>query len=250
MGLPGPHARSRVHPPHRRRPLLRRLHGELGVQCFSRHSGPHLRPPLRARLPPRPRRRRKPAQTGTGRHLPPEAGSGRLQGPGHQAGDAAPCQEKERQENRLRRRRPGLAHRRSRFGPLGLRRHGVRPGPARGRHDLVADPALPLAAGSDRRGGRLHPRPRRALQAAQDRQHESAAHRGLGRDLRRLRRPARPRPRHPRPQGSRGEHPHRHRLAVVGVLRAHDQDRQARHRPRRRQHCHGLLPHLAAPGRR
>ncbi len=44
---------------------------------------------------------------------------------------------------------------------------------------------------------------------------------GLRRDLRRLRRAARPRPRHSRPQGSRREDPHRHRLAVVGVVRSH-----------------------------
>ena len=46
------------------------------------------------------------------------------------------------------------------------------------------------------------------------------------------------------------EHPHRHRLAVVGLVRPRDEDRQARHRAGRRQHGDGLLPLVAAPGRR
>ncbi len=53
------------------------------------------------------------------------------------------------------------------------------------------------------------------------RQHEGAARRGLRRDLRRLRRAARPRPRHPRPRGSRRQHPYRHRLAVERLVRPH-----------------------------
>ena len=71
----------------------------------------------------------------------------------------------------------------------------------------------------------------------------------LRRDLRRLRRAARPRSRDSRPQGSGEEHPHRHRLAVVGVVRPYRQDRQTRHRAGRRQHRDGLLP-LLAPARR
>ena len=82
------------------------------------------------------------------------------------------------------------------------------------------------------------------------RQPEGAAGRGLRRDLRRLRRAARPRPRHPGPQGSRRQHPHRHRLALQRLVRPHRQDRQARHRARRRQHRDGLLPHLAPARRR
>ena len=45
------------------------------------------------------------------------------------------------------------------------------------------------------------------------------------------------------------EHPYRHRLAVLGLVRPYRQDRQARHRPRRRQYRDGLLP-LVAPARR
>jgi hypothetical protein len=51
-------------------------------------------------------------------------------------------------------------------------------------------------------------------------------------------------------EGSEEEHPHRHRLALVGLVRPHQQDRQARHRARRRQHRDGLLPLLAPPRRR
>ncbi len=77
-----------------------------------------------------------------------------------------------------------------------------------------------------------------------------AAGRGLGRGVRRLRRAARPRTRHPRPPGSRRQHPYRHRLAVIGVVRPYRPDRPARHRARRRQHGDGLLPLVAPPRRR
>jgi hypothetical protein len=65
--------------------------------------------------------------------------------------------------------------------------------------------------------------------------------------------PARPRGRDldlpGREEGPR-QHPHRNRLAVVGLVRAHRQDRQAGDRAGRRQHRHGLLPHLAPAWRR
>jgi NADPH-dependent glutamate synthase beta subunit-like oxidoreductase len=51
----------------------------------------------------------------------------------------------------------------------------------------------------------------------------------------------------PGPRGVRPD-PHRHRLARVGRLRAHRLDRRARADHRRRQHGHGLLPHLARLG--
>ena len=60
-------------------------------------------------------------------------------------------------QDRLRRRRPRLAHRGARPRAARLRGHRVRPGPEARRHDLDADPALPPARGSDRRGSRLHP---------------------------------------------------------------------------------------------
>ena len=51
-------------------------------------------------------------------------------------------------------------------------------------------------------------------------------------------------------QGSRREHPYRHRLAVVGFVRPHQQDRPAGHRAGGRQHGDGLLPLVAPAGRR
>src|SRR6516225_5893045 len=53
MGVSGAHPRSGIHPIDRSRPLQRRLHDQLEVQRFSRRSRPHLRPAMRARLPPR-----------------------------------------------------------------------------------------------------------------------------------------------------------------------------------------------------
>ncbi len=95
-----------------------------------------------------------------------------------------------------------------------------------------------LDLGIEFRGGTAH------------RQPEEAAVRKLRRDLRRLRRAARPRARHPRPQGSGKPYPHRHRLALQRLVRPHRQDRQARDRARRRQYRDGLLPHRAPSRRR
>ena len=168
----------------------------------------------------------------------------------HQGAAAQARAEEERQAHRAGRRRAGLAHRRPRPGAARLSLRGVRRRSESGRHDPHADPEIPSAGFGHRRGDRLHPRPRRRIPRRQThRQLEGAHRRRLGRDLRRLRRAARPRPRHPRPQGGRQEHPYRHRLAVVGVVRPRHQDRPARHRARRRQHRDGLLP-LGPPPRR
>ena len=47
----------------------------------------------------------------------------------------------------------------------------------------------------------------------------------------------------------RREDPHRHRVARERALRPHREDRQARAHHRRRQHGHGLLPHVEAARR-
>ncbi len=57
-------------------------------------------------------------------------------------------------------------------------------------------------------------------------------------------------PENPRPQGSKREHPYRHRLAGERFVRPHNRHRQARNRAGRRQHRDGLLPDVAPPGRR
>jgi formate dehydrogenase (NADP+) beta subunit len=122
---------------------------------------------------------------------------------------------KERQAHRAGRRRPGLADRgaRPRAARLSLRR--LRRRPQGRRHDPQPDPALPPARGViDEEVGYILDLGVEFGRAAH-RQPEGAAGRGLRRDLRRLRRAARPRPRHSRPQGSRRQHPYRHRLAVL-----------------------------------
>ena len=68
----------------------------------------------------------------------------------------------------------------------------------------------------------LHHRPRHGDAARPaHRQPEGAAGRRLRRDLRRLRRAARARPADPRPPRGRRQHPYRHRLAVLGLVRPH-----------------------------
>ena len=248
MGLPGPHPRPRIHPPDRPGSLQRRLHGQLGQQRLSRHPRPHLRPALRAGLPPRAGRGREPGQARAGGHLPAQARGRRPQGRHPLApADRGAAQ---RQARGLRRRRAGIADGGARPGAAGLPRHRVRRRGQGRRLHVDADPALPPARKRDRRRDRLHHR--HAACAVRvgpaHRVDEGAAGRGLRRGLRRLRRAARPRPGHPRAQGSGRQHPHRHRLAGLGVLRPRDGRQAACHRARRRQHRDGLLPLGAAPG--
>ena len=137
------------------------------------------------------------------------------------------------------------------LAPMGYELRRVRPGPEIRRHDAHADSEIPPAGNGDRRGMRLHPQSRHRIPRRQThRQLQGAARRRFRRHLRRLRRAARPRSRHSRPQGSGEEHPHRHRLAVQRLVRPYRQDRQARHRARRRQYRDGLLPFLAPARRR
>ena len=157
----------------------------------------------------------------------------------------------ERQAHRDRRRRPRFAHRGARPRAARLSLHRVRCRPKAGGMMRTPDSEIPAAGFGDRRGNRLHPQPRHRVQGRPaHRQPEEAAGRKLRCGLRRLRRAARPRARHSRPQGSRRQHPHRHRLALQRVVRPHRQDRQARDRARRRQHRDGLLPHRAPARRR
>ena len=110
----------------------------------------------------------------------------------------------ERQAHRAGGRRPGLAHggARSRPARLPLRRCSTRIRKAGGMMRTQI-PQFRLPETVHRRGVRLHPRSRRNVQRRQaHRQPQGAARGGLRRDLRRLRRAARPRPRHSRPQGS------------------------------------------------
>ena len=168
MGLPRAHARSGIHPIDRRGPLQRRLHDQLEVERVSGNSRTHLRPPVRARLPPRPRR------GNPGRDLPAEARRRRLQGR-HQAPHAE-ARGEERQAHRAGRRRPRLAHGGARSRSARLSLHRVRFRPQGRRHDADADSEIPPAGFGDRRGNRLHPQPRHRVQGRPaHRQHEEAA---------------------------------------------------------------------------
>ena len=124
MGLPGPHPRSRVHPPDRGRPLHRRLSRQLGIERLSRDPRAHLRPSLRARVPARPGRGSPGGQARAGGDLPPEARRRRLQGRHHRA--PAARRGAQRQAHRLRRRRAGVADRRPRPGAARLRSRRLR----------------------------------------------------------------------------------------------------------------------------
>ena len=132
VGMPGAHARPRIHPIDRRGSLQRRLHDQLEVQRVSGDSRAHLRPPLRASLPARTGRER------AGGDLSPQTRRRRLQGR-HPRPPAEARQGQERQAHRAGRRRTGFAHRGSRPGPTWLPLRGVRPGPESGRHDPHAD---------------------------------------------------------------------------------------------------------------
>ena len=244
MGLPGPHARSGIHPIDRRRPLQRRLHDQLAVERVSGNSRTHLRPPLRAGLPARPRRER------AGGDLPAEARRRRLQGR-HPRPAAEACRQKNGKRIALVGGGPASLAVARDLAPLGYHCTVFDQDPKAGGMmrtqipkfrlpDAVVDEETDyiLNLGIEFKGGKRIDSMKTLLA------------RELRRDLRRLRRAARPRARHSRPQGSRQEHPHRHRLAVQRLVRPHHQDRQARHRARRRQHRDGLLPHRAPPRRR
>ena len=139
VGLPGAHARSRIHPVDRGGPLQRRLHGQLEIQRVSRDPRAHLRPAVRAGLPARARRE------GAGRDLPPEARRRRLQGRHPRAPAQAGRTIKNGKRIALVGGGPGLAHGRARPRAAGLRMRGVRRRSASRRHDAHADPEIPPA---------------------------------------------------------------------------------------------------------
>ena len=190
MGLSRAHARSRIHPVDRRGPLQRRLHDQLEIQRVSRASS---------------------AAPATGPASPPAAAAASRKTPvaicrlKRVAADfkddvkrphAAAAATEERQAHRDRRRRSRLADGGARSRAARLSLHRVRWRPQGGRHDADADSEIPPAGFGDRRGNRLHPRSRHRVQGRPPhRQPEEAARRRLRRDLRRLRRAARPRAR-------------------------------------------------------
>ena len=150
VGVPGAYAGSRIHPPHRRWPLRRRLHGQLVLERLPGDSRPDVRPAMRTCLPARTRRR------GTGGDLPPEARRRRQQGRHHRPPSA--CRRRQRKAGGADRRRAGVADCGARPCAARLSPHADRFGYARRRDDPQPDSPLPPAGGRHRRGGRLHPR--------------------------------------------------------------------------------------------
>ena len=111
-------------------------------------------------------------QARAGRDLPPEARRRRLQGRHSPRSCRSPRPQKNGKRDRVRRRRSRVAHRRARSRAARLRARRVRRRRQGGRHDAHADPEVPLAGERDRRGGGLHPRPRRRFPpGAAHRQH-------------------------------------------------------------------------------
>ena len=194
--------------------------------------------------------RRGARREGAGRDLPPEARRRRLQGR-HPRPPAQAGRDQERQAHRARRRRPRLADGGARPRAARLSLRGVRSGPQGRRHDPHADSAdsacrksiideecdYILNLGIEFVGGKRIDSLKALLAEDWDAIFVgSGAPRGRDLEI-------------PGRKEAAEEHPYRHRLAVARLLRPHQQDRQARHRARRRQHRHGLLP-LLAPARR
>ena len=166
--------------------------------------------------------RRGRVEEGAGRDLPPEARRRRLQGR-HPRPAAASRRDEERQAHRAGRRRPGLARRSraiSRRSATTASCSTSDPKAGGMMRTQIPKFRLPEAVIDEECGyildlgiefvGGKRIDSLKALLAEE-----------LRRGVRRLRRAARPRSRHSRPQGSRREHPHRHRLAVQRLVRPH-----------------------------
>ena len=261
VGMSGPHPGSRIHPADRRRPLRRRLPRQLEIERVPGHSRAHLRSPVRACVPSRPRRGGL-ARASQGEAKPEPVAICRLK---RVAADykedirAAPAEAAATRATAsaiaLVGAGPGVADRRARSRAARLRVRRVRRRSAGGRHDAHADPEVPAARSRHRRGGRLRPRRRhrvsrrRAHRFAREAARPDAAERwdavfiGSG-----------------APRGRDLDIPGRREAAanihigidwLSSVSFGHTtRDRQARRRAGRRQHRDGLLPQLAAPRRR
>ncbi len=227
MGMPRPHRRTGVHPSHRARPLRRRVYAEPRVERLSRDTGPGLRPPVRARVPARPRRGE------AGRDLPLEARrGGQLRR--RERAPAKGAARKERQARRAHRRGLRVAHGRERPRAARLRVRDFRGARQTGWADAQQHPGLSAADRGSRRGDREHSRHRRGATFVHTGHEPPRVARGtVRRGLRRQRRAERQEleaagPRRDRPN------PHRHRLARLDRVRSHAVGRRARADHRRR----------------
>ena len=202
MGLPGPHPRSRIHPPDRAGPLQRRLHGQLGVNVFPGILGRTCDRPCE----PACRRGRVEENNGeqarAGGHLPAEARGRRPQGRRRARACRRPAPKNGKRIACVGAGPASLTVARD-LAPLGYD-VTVFDGEAKaGGFMRTQIPRFRLPESGDRRGDRLHPRPAACdfRSGAAHRLDEGAAGRGLRRGLRRLRRAARARPGDPGPQG-------------------------------------------------
>ena len=244
VGVPRTHQRSRVHTADRSGGVLGGVPAQPRVERVPRNPRPHLRPSLRAGLPPHPHRR--PA----GGDLPPQAGGRR---PARRRSPTG-CPRRPRRRTASGSPASARARRRSRW-PTISRRSATRspssrswPPPGGLMRSNIPSFRLPAAV-LDEEIGMILGMGVEIRYNTPGQQPEGAAGRGLRRRLRRQRRAQGQGAGAPRPPGGRRQRPHRHRLARVGGLRAHRQDRRAGAHHRRGQHRHGLLPHLAPAGR-
>ena len=156
VGVPGAHPGPRIYPQDRRGRLQRRLYDQLEVECVPGNSGTHMRPSMRARLPP------GTARGAAGRDLPAQARRRRSQARHRRAAPGA------------RRERNGKRVACVGAGPASLtvardlcrdrlRGRRVRFRFARRRHDAQPDPEVPPARRNHRRGGRLRACDRRPI---------------------------------------------------------------------------------------
>ena len=120
---------------------------------------------LRARVPARPRRGEQRREARAGRDLPPEARRRRLQGRHPRSACRSRASKNGKRIACVGAGPASLTVARD-LAPLGYHVTVFDADHTRRRHDPHADPALPPARGGHRRGGRLHPRPRRRVHAA------------------------------------------------------------------------------------
>ena len=152
VGLPGAHERPRIHPADRAGPVHRRLHPQSRVERLPGHPRTHVRPAVRAGLPPHPRRRQ------ARRHLPPEARRRGPPGRRHATASRRRRRSKNGKKIALIGAGPASLTVANDLMPLGYQCTIFEKRPRPGRPDAHQHPRVPPARGGARRGDRLHRR--------------------------------------------------------------------------------------------
>ena len=252
--LPGAHRRPGLPQARRAGSLSRRARPHQAREPAARDLRPHLQPPLRGRLHPRPRRRRGGHRRGEEVHRRPGPRGGEpLRARGRDAHAHGRLRRQDRGDRR-RSRRPVLC---VLPGREGLQAGHLREERSPRRHAHLRHPALQAREGGHRgrgrhhrgdgrrdplrRGGRSRPDPGRAARS------------GLQGLLCGDRLPGRPSARHPGP-GRRGRVRGRRlpapRCRAAGERRRGGRHARQDHRGGRRQRRHRRCPHRRAPGQR